>query len=347
MRASGGRMTKNSTFSFRNISISILVIFLLVISGYQYIRHQQLYPSTDDAYIHGNILYIAPQIAGQLIDVNVTDFQYVDKGMIIASIAPQVYQARVAQAKAALENATSANNAASDAIIEASVQIRTASSQLYDIQEKYNRNIILVNRGILAKQAGDDLKAQLAQAKNNLDLAREHMQQLISAQGASATQAPAVKQAAAALLEATINLSYTQIIAPVSGHLGQIKVRPGSVVFAGQAMMPLIEEGTFWVNANYKEDILGSIKPTMPATIVLDMYPNIQFSGEVVAISPASGNFFSLLPPENATGNWVKIPQRFPVRLSIKNNLKNQPLRIGASASVIINTQEKVVKNDK
>lgn len=323
-------------FHFRNSFIFIFILLAVVISGYEYIRYQEKYPTTDDAYIHGNILYIAPQISGKLDKVNVIDFQHVDKGMLIASISPGIYQARLAQAKAAFENAGSVNKATSDAISGASAQIRAATAQLSDIQEKYRRNMALVERGVLSKQAGDDLKSELAAAKNNLDLTRSHMQQLINEQGSSGKDAPAVKQAAAALTEAALNLSYTQIVAEVSGILGKVKVHPGSVVSPGQAMMPLIEDNSFWVQANYKESALKYIRPAMTVKIVLDMYPDSVFSGEVVAISPASGSSFSLLPPENATGNWVKVPQRFPIRLSI-NNQPNQPqLRVGSSATVTI-----------
>lgn len=331
-------MPENNKSNVRNILISIGVFFLLLFLGYEYIRYQEKYPSTDDAYVHGNIIYIASQISGQLQDVNVIDFQHVDKGMVIARISPGIYQARLAQAKAAYENAALQNKATSDAITGASAQIRSASAQLSDIQEKYLRNMALVKQGVLSKQAGDNLKSELAAAKNNLDLTRSHMQQLINEQGSSGNAAPSVKQAAAALSEAALNLSYTQILAPTSGILGKVKVHPGSIVSPGQAMIPLVQDHSFWVQANYKESVLGNIEPEMTVSIVLDMYPDTTFSGEVISISPASGSSFSLLPPENATGNWVKIPQRFPVRLSINTTQEQPQLRVGASASVRIDT---------
>lgn len=329
-------MAEKNSFHIRNTLIFIVISGLLLFGGYEYIRYQKQYPSTDDAYIHGNILYIAPQISGQLLEVNVSDFEHIDKGMVVVRIDPAVYQARLEQAKAAYEIAASSNKASSDAIVGASAQIRVASAQLSDIQEKYRRNMPLVKSGVLPKQTGDDLKAELSSAKNNLDLSRSHMEQLISEQGASGKEAPIVQQAAAALSEAALNLSYTEIAAPVSGTLGTVKVRPGSVLTPGQAMMPLIEDNVFWVDANYKEDSIGKIQPAMKARIVLDMYPDTTFIGEVIAISPASGSSFSLLPPENATGNWVKVPQRFPVRLSINTNSKQPVLRVGSSATVTI-----------
>lgn len=339
-------MTEQKSFPVKNLVILAGIAAILVISAYFYIRHQEQYPSTDDAYVHGHILYIAPQISGQLTEVNVVDFDHVDKGQVIARINPSPYQARVEQAKAEYENAVAANKATSDAIVGASAQIQSASAQLNDTEEKFRRNMALVERGVLPKQSGDDLKAELAAAKNNLDAARARMSQLINEQGASGTEAPAVRQAAAALSEASLNLSYTTIIAPTSGTLGDVKVRPGSVVAPGQSLMPMIEDNSFWVEANYKEDALGHIQPDMTATIVLDMYSDVIFKGVVQAISPASGTSFSLLPPENATGNWVKVPQRFPVRLTITREADEPPLRVGASATVTIDTLAKAKAND-
>ncbi|CZF80248.1 MULTISPECIES: HlyD family secretion protein [Grimontia] len=339
-------MTEKKAFPIKNLVILAGIAAILVIAAYFYIRHQEQYPSTDDAYIHGNILYIAPQISGQLTEVNVVDFDHVDQGQVIARINPAPYQARVEQAKAAYESAVAANKATSDAIVGASAQIQSASAQLNDVEEKYRRNMALVERGVLPKQSGDDLKAELAAAKNNLDAARARMSQLISEQGASGTEAPAVRQAAAALSEASLNLSYTTIIAPTSGTLGDVKVRPGSVVAPGQSLMPMIEDNSFWVEANYKEDALGYIQQEMTASIVLDMYSDVTFKGVVQAISPASGTSFSLLPPENATGNWVKVPQRFPVRLTITRDADEPALRVGASATVTIDTLVKTKAND-
>ncbi|MDD1793629.1 HlyD family secretion protein [Enterovibrio makurazakiensis] len=338
-------MAEKRGFPFRNVFILVGVAAVLVAAAYFYVRHQEKYPSTDDAYVHGNILYIAPQVSGQLIEVNVDDFQHVDKGAVIARIDPSAYQARVEQAQAAYENATAANKATSDAIVGASARIRAASAQLLDVEAKYRRNMALVEKGLLPKQAGSDLKAELAAAKNNLDASRAAMSQLISEQGASGSAAPLVRQAAAALSEASLNLSYTSIVAPTSGTLGDVKVRPGSVVAPGQALMPLIEDDSFWVEANYKEDDIGRIDADMTANIVLDMYSDTSFSGVVQAISPASGSSFSLLPPENATGNWVKVPQRFPVRLSIKTEGNTRPLRVGASATVTIDTLNRAEGN--
>ncbi len=340
----------------RRYTIIAIVSAVLIGAGYSYVRYQEMYPSTDDAYIHGNLLYIAPQVNGILTDVYVSDFEHVDEGEVIAQIDPALYQTRFDEAKAAYEVALTQNKAGSDAISAASADVNSATANLDDVQNKYQRDMKLVEQGMLSKQLGDDLKAQLSSAKSALDAARARMRQLINQQGAEGTEAPEVKQAAAALSAATLNLSYTQVVAPVSGRLGSVKVKKGSVVAAGQAMMPIIQDNTFWVQANYKEDDVGRLEPNMKAQIVMDMYPDVVFEGKIEAISPASGSSFSLLPPENATGNWVKVPQRFPVRLSITSTTHQPILRVGANVSVTVNTRdmqifptssEKVTTDDK
>ncbi len=323
----------------RYVTIAIVAL-VLIAAGYSYVRYQEMYPSTDDAYIHGNLLYIAPQVNGILTHVYVSDFAHVDEGEVIAQIDPALYQTRFDEAKAAYEVALTRNKAGSDAISAASADVNSATANLDDVQNKYQRDMKLVEQGMLSKQLGDDLRAQLSAAKSALDAARARMRQLINQQGAEGTEAPEVKQAAAALSAATLNLSYTQVVAPVSGRLGSVKVKKGSVVAAGQAMMPIIQDNTFWVQANYKEGDVGRLVPNMKAQIVMDMYPDVVFEGKIEAISPASGSSFSLLPPENATGNWVKVPQRFPVRLSITSTSHQPILRVGANVSVTVNTRE-------
>ncbi|HAS61706.1 MAG TPA: HlyD family secretion protein, partial [Vibrio sp.] len=204
----------------------------------------------------------------------------------------------------------------------------------------YRRVSNLVKKQLLPTQQLDDAKAKLSSAEENVIAARAQMSQLIKAQGAQGVAAPQVKKAAAALSQASLSLSYTNIFAPKSGHLGKLSAHAGSIVSAGQALLPLIEDNSYWVQANFKETQLERITTGMPATIELDLYPDAQYHGTVKAISPASGSSFSLLPPENATGNWVKIPQRFPILIQLTSESEHPdfPLRVGASATVTVDT---------
>ncbi|MBV7317298.1 HlyD family secretion protein [Shewanella sp. NIFS-20-20] len=323
----------------RNLLVLAIIVIAFIIAGYFYIHHQKMYPATDDAYVHANILYVAPQLSGKIAAVNVQDYQQVNQGDLLVKIDAAPFEAQLQQAKAAYEIASQNNKATDDAILAASANVRAADANLTDVQKNYRRTLDLVTQALLPQQDADNAKSQLAGAQTNLEAARAKMSQLITQQGAKGDEAPQVKQAAAALSQATLNLSYTNVIAPHDGYLGEVGVRPGSVVSPGMSMMPLVESDSFWVEANYKESTVGLLQVGMTASIVLDMYPDVTYQGDIEAISPASGSSFSLLPPENATGNWVKVPQRFPVRIKLGSLSGKPPLRAGASATVTVDTQ--------
>ncbi len=322
--------------------IGIGVTLALIIAGYFYARHQTLYPSTNDAYVHGNIIFVAPQIGGRLHAVPVHNYQFVHRGELLFQIDPAPYNAALQKARAAYKVATQANQSTSQSIFAASEAITRAAANLKDTQLKFKRTMTLVADGALPQQAGDNARDALTSAESALAASKDNMAALVAEQGAPGVEAPAVQEAAAALLTASLNCTYTDIYAPADGELGVLGVHSGSVVQIGQALVPLVQAESFWIAANYKETDLGRIKSGMPATVTIDMYADTTFHGRVARIAPASGSAFSLLPAENATGNWVKITQRFPVSIVLdKNNASatsSHPLRIGASATVTVDT---------
>lgn len=319
----------------------VVGVVVLLLAAYFYIEHQEKYPSTDDAYVHGNIIYIAPQVGGKLSVVNAHNYQQVQEGELLFQIDPSVYNAQLKKATAAFKLASQQNKADSAGIIAASTNINTAVAELHKVQLNYRRTMTLVQQGALPETDADTVRADLVSAQQTLKSSKATLLQLVAEQGAKGMAAPAVQEAAANLMLATLNVAYCNIAAPVDGELGVVSVHKGSVVTANQALVPLVQADSAWVAANYKETDLGRIQPGMPATVVLDMYPDTTYQGVVTHISPASGSSFSLLPPENATGNWVKITQRFPVSVAFdkKQHLSsNYPLRVGASATVTVDT---------
>lgn len=335
-------MSENSSTShlIRNLIIAAIAAAILATLSYFYVEHQKNYPSTDDAYVHANVIYIAPQVSGKVLSVNVSNYQKVSQGDLLYQIDPAPFQAQLDETRAAYEMAIQSNAASDDAILAASANVKSTVALLADAQSTFRRINNLVKKQLLPAQQLDDAKAKLSSAEENVIAARAKMSQLIKTQGAQGEAAPEVKKAAAALSQATLSLSYTNIFAPKNGHLGKLSAHAGSIVSPGQALVPLIEDNTFWVQANFKETQLERITTEMPATIQLDLYPDAQYHGTVKAISPASGSSFSLLPPENATGNWVKVPQRFPILIELTNETEHPdfPLRVGASATVTIDT---------
>ncbi len=318
------------------------VTLVLVAAGYFYAHHQTLYPSTNDAYVHGNIIFVAPQIGGRLKTVPVHNYQFVHQGELLFQIDPAPYNAALQKARAAYKVAAQDNQSTSQNIFAASEAITHAAANLKDTQLTFKRTMTLVADGTLPQQAADNARDALTSAESALAASKDKMAALVAEQGAPGIDAPAVQEAAAVLLTASLNCTYTDIYAPADGNLGVLGVHPGSVVQIGQALVPLVQSDSFWIAANYKETDLGRIKPGMPATVTIDIYADTTFHGRVAHISPASGSAFSLLPAENATGNWVKITQRFPVSIVLDKDHHSEadshPLRIGASATVTVDT---------
>lgn len=181
-------------------------------------------------------------------------------------------------------------------------------------------------------------EASLKAAQSRLSIA----QQQASSQPAQAPQAVAAKanveQAQAAVDQARAELERATIKAPIDGVVGKVSIRPGDIAKAGMSLFPVVDTSTWWVDANFKETDLARIKPGQTATVSIDMYPSAELSGKVEAVSRASSSAFSLLPSENATGSWVKVVQRFPVRIALTLKPDDPPLGVGASASVTVDT---------
>jgi membrane fusion protein (multidrug efflux system) len=197
---------------------------------------------------------------------------------------------------------------------KAQAQLKIAEANLQDAQTTTKRVLALVKAKTLPVQAGDDAIAKLKTAYATVELDK------------------------AALIQANLNLQYTRVTAPVDGQITNMSLRAGNNVTANQPLFAFIDNNEFWVDANYKETQLENVKPGQKATIEVDMYPNHNFKGVVESISGGSGTAFSLLPPQNATGNWVKVTQRVPVRIKIINTNASYPLRIGTTATVTIDT---------
>ncbi|ELV8672836.1 HlyD family secretion protein [Vibrio vulnificus] len=302
-------------------------------------QYSDSHPSTEDAYVRAKILSVAPQVQGQVVAVEAKDFQAVNKGDLLLKIDARPYLLAVKQAKAAYQLAVQQHDVADKQVTEAVAGLDAARSNLTEAQLEYKRIDSLVARKLASAQDLDTTKNKLANAQASLEQARASVEKAIANRGEEGAEAAVVQQAAAQLAQAELNLSYTDITSPVDGIAGEINTHVGSVVSVGQTLFPVIIKDSYWVRANFKETDLTHIKPGMEAEVVIDMYPDRVWKATVEELSPASGTSFSLMPPENATGNWVKIKQRFPVRLAL-NVPKDAPqLRVGASTEVTVDLQ--------
>ncbi|HHC7307931.1 TPA: HlyD family secretion protein [Vibrio campbellii] len=317
------------------------ILFLLVCAigfGAMYWSWQYTdsHPSTEDAYVRAKILSVAPQVQGQVISVEAKDFQVVNKGDLLLKIDSRPYLLAVKQAKAAYQLAVQQHDVADKQVTEAVAGLDAARSNLTEAQLEYKRTNSLVKRKLASDQDLDTAKNKLANAQASLEQARATVEKAIANRGEEGAEAAVVQQAAAQLAQAELNLSYTDITSPVDGIAGEINTHTGSVVGIGQTLFPVIVKDSYWVRANFKETDLTHIKAGMHAEVVIDMYPDVVWDAKVEELSPASGTSFSLMPPENATGNWVKIKQRFPVRLTLEVPEGAPQLRVGASSEVTV-----------
>ncbi|MDF1759890.1 MAG: HlyD family secretion protein [Coxiellaceae bacterium] len=319
-------------------SVSILVVIMLVLVGYVYWHHGKLYPSTSDAYVQANLVNIAPRVSGRVSQTLAENNKFVAKGQLLFSIDPQPYQIAVNKAQATLDQTIQEVKALEKAVNTAKAILAERKAELIIAQQNYKRIIILVKKRSASLQDGDTYTSRLSVAKAAYNAAEAEYQQAKEKLGKNGIDNPQVQQARAALDQAKLNLSYTQIKAPASGTISNFRLRVGDQVNANQSDFALIENQDWWAQANFKETDMSRIKPGQTATIKVDMYPNTVFKGTVVSLSRGSGTTFSLLPPENASGNWVKVTQRFPIRIHINDPNSIFRLRMGASCTVKINT---------
>jgi len=331
---------KTSAASWR--WIALLVLLAATIGGVLlYWRHTEIYPSTDNAYTGADVVRVAPQINGVVIRVYVQDDDKVAAGDPLFDLDPTLYDAALRNARAQFDAAASAAGTAADALKAAADKLESKRAALEDAIGKYRAAKDAQKPG---EAPSDQLTAALKAWHDALQAFNDAESEFAKAQDTKLTvTTPTVqlRSAAAGLDKATHDRVQTHVSAPAGGWITNASLRPGAIVQAGTPAFAIVEDGDWWVDANFKETDLGRIKPGQTATIRLDMYPGLTLDGVVESISAGSGATFSVLPPENATGNWVKVTQRFPIRIKITSAPSpDKPLRLGSSATVTIDTTE-------
>ncbi len=319
-------------------SVVVIVAVALAVGGYFYYRHSERYPSTDDAYVKANVVHVAAQVSGRTSQVPVDDQQMVKKGQLLFKIDPRPFRIALAQAQAQLALARQTVSADQAAVSAAKANVESAQATLHNAVLHYRRMRSLRSHNSVSQSALDNARAALDTARAKVGLAKARLHEARMQLGQSGNGNARVQKAEAAVHQAKLNLSYTTVTAPCSGQLSNVTLQNGDMIQAGHQLFALVCSNRFWVYANFKETDLGRIRPGQKATIKVDMYPNHTFHGVVQSINPASGAAFSLLPPENATGNWVKVTQRVPVRVLVTNASPNYPLRVQTSTDVTIDT---------
>ena len=296
--------------SKRPFIILAVILSAIAIGCYGYYLLNRGYVTTDDAEIDGTITTIAPQISGRVTAVLVNDNQHVQAGQVLALIDPRDQQVALATAQANAAQAAAQVGVAQVNQDEAVANAEVAEAALLQAQQDYDR-YRSVDPNAITQQQLDSATANIRTAKAKLDAARE---QINGMQAAVVAAQASFEAAKVAVENAELQLSYTRITAPASGHISEKTVDPGNVVAAGAGLMALVSDDV-WVTANYKETQLDGIKIGAPVSVTVDAVPGVTFKAKVDSIQYGTGAVFSLLPAQNATGNYVKVIQRVPVKI--------------------------------
>jgi membrane fusion protein (multidrug efflux system) len=323
--------------------IALIALIVATVGGaFAYWRYSELYPTTENAYVGTEMLRVAAEVSGPVSHVYVQTDEKVREDDPLFDIDPTLYDAQLRNARAQFDAAAAAAGTAADALKD--------SANKFEDKRKALENAIAAYRKTKDAPAPDQPPTtDLASAERGwldaLKAYREAAEDFSKEQDKSLTvTTPTVqlRAAAAQLQKAMHDRVKTHVMAPADGYVSNVSLRPGATVQMGAPLFAIIEGDNWWVDANFKETDLARIKVDQKATIRLDMYPDVTFDGVVDSISAGSGATFSVLPAENATGNWVKVTQRFPVRIRITNptQAEHRSLRVGASATVTIDTTQ-------
>ncbi|MFV8467263.1 HlyD family secretion protein [Flavobacterium sp. LB1P62] len=334
-------MEKKKTNTKFIIILVALIVLGVTYGTYKYM-HSLSHEETDDAQIEKNMNPIIPKVSGYVDKVYITDNDFVKKGDTLFTIDKRDYQLKIDEANAALLAAEGnfevskadigsalANISVSDANVQsASGNIETAKIRLGRITSDYNRYDNLYKNHSITKQQYEQALAAKQEAESQIRIlqqqekASSYQKSVIVAKSKVSDKqtevaAANIKRAKAMLDAANLNLSYTVITAAIDGQVSKIDIQPGQLVQPGQSLFYIINNSNAWVIANFKETQLNKMIIGQKVTIKVDAYPDYDFEGSVTSFSPATGSRFSILPPDNATGNFVKTIQRLPVKISL------------------------------
>jgi len=336
--------------------VSLVVLLGLAYGGYTWYagRHQE---STDNAYVQGNVIQITPQIGGTVTAILADDTDFVKAGQPLvqldpadAKVALQLAQANLAQAVRQVRGLYANNQTLQTQITQRDTDVAKAQTEVARATDDLARRQSLVGNGAVSKEELAHAQSQLAQAQSMLAAAKAAVgtarDQLGSNQtltdGTRLENHPSVEAASAKVREAYLALHRATLPAPIDGYLAKRTVQLGQRVAAGTPLMSVIALNTLWVDANFKEVQLRNIRVGQPVTLTADLYgKRVEYKGTVAGLGAGTGAAFSLLPAQNATGNWIKVVQRVPVRVALDpQEVAANPLRIGLSMEATVDVTQ-------
>ncbi|GAA5543079.1 MULTISPECIES: HlyD family secretion protein [Brucella] len=325
----------------RRMMFSLLPL-ALVVGGYFYVTGGR-YVSTDNAYVQADMVGISTDVSGLVAGIDVHENELVKAGQVLFRLKPDSFAIALEGAQAELGHVRNQILALQASYQQSLAEITQAEADLPFYQATFKRQQDLVATSASSRATFDQAKHDLDAAKQKVAVAKAQAQSALAELGGNADQPveqnPLFLQAKAKLDEAQRQLDDATVRAPFDGIVTNVNsLQVGSYLQAAQQAFSLVSSDHLWITANPKETELTGIEPGQPVTISVDTYPDARWEGKVASISPASGSSFSLLPAQNTSGNWVKVVQRIPMRVSIDNKNGQPPLRVGMSVNVEVDT---------
>lgn len=321
----------------RKFSLFILFFLVLAIGGGVFAYYElygQFYEETDDAYVNGNLVDISPQISGRVIKVAVDDGDYVEKGQVIVELDPSDTEISLQEAEANLANSIRDVRGLYSNVDNYRAQVDAKNVLYTQAVANYERRKNLVERGAISKEDLIHYRDAVKSTKSELVSAQKALQTQLAAVDDSVMESnPQIKIAVAKLRQTFLNHQRTQIIAPVTGYVAKRVVQLGTQVQSGSTLLSVVPLDEVWVDANFKENQMKEMRIGQKVHLVSDLYGDeVSYEGEIESLGIGTGSAFSLLPAQNASGNWIKIVQRVPVKIKLNSEqLAKNPLRIGLS----------------
>ena len=328
------RMTRFALMIVVPVAAAVVALHLYA-SGGQHVV-------TENAYVKANIIAVSADVSGRVVDVNVEDNQLVEPGESLFAIDPVPFRIAVAEAEAQMGVIRTDIAQLHFDVREALAEAAETRERLRFLGQQFERQKKLKQRGMGSEEAYDEALYELKVGEETLRKIDQRISRSLAALGDDpdlpVEKHPRFRRAVAIRDQASVDLERTLVAAPANGVISNMKLQVGEYVQEGDAIFSLIETSPVWVEANLKETELTNVLPGQPASIVVDAYPDHEWMAYVDTIAPATGAEFALLPPQNATGNWVKVVQRIPVLLRIERSVDEPVLRAGMTVTVSIDT---------
>jgi len=330
----------------RKVMLAALAI-VVILAGIGVWGYHELYgrwnESTDDAYVNGNVVEITPLVTGTVVSIGADDGDLVHEGQVLINFDPNDAEVGLQSAQANLARTVRQVRGLYSNVDGMKAQVNAQQAEVQKAQDNFNRRKNLAAGGAISQEELSHARDDLTSAQNALANARQQLKTTSALVDDTVVSShPDVMSAAAQLRQAYLNNSRSTLIAPVTGYVAKRSVQLGQRVQPGTALMAVIPLDQLWIDANFKETQLRDMRIGQPVDIEADLYgSDVKFSGTIDSLGAGTGSAFALLPAQNATGNWIKIVQRVPVRIHINaEELARHPLRVGLSTQVDVNLRD-------